>query len=74
MPPILLSVARTEFADLNPEWREWWWLEQLVDKIYESCFTPEVWSDVFEEMCRLTELPGASLFISEATPPPPGGP
>jgi hypothetical protein len=65
MPPIS-SVARTEFADLNPEWRGRWWREQLVDKIYESCFTPEVWPDVFEEMCRLSGRPGASLFISRS--------
>jgi hypothetical protein len=29
---------------------------QLVDKIYESCFTPGVSPDVFEEMCRLSKV------------------
>jgi hypothetical protein len=65
MPPIL-AVARTEFAYLIPESREWWRREQPVDKTYESCFTPEVWPDVFEEMCRLPSRPGASLFISRS--------
>src|SRR5271165_342383 len=37
---------------------------QLIDKIYESCFTPEVWPEVLEEMGRISGSPGASLFIS----------
>jgi DNA-binding CsgD family transcriptional regulator/PAS domain-containing protein len=38
---------------------------QLVDKIYESCFAPEIWPDVLDEIGRIADAPGASLFISK---------
>jgi hypothetical protein len=37
---------------------------QLVDKIYESCFAPEIWPEVLDEIGRIGDAPGASLFIS----------
>jgi DNA-binding CsgD family transcriptional regulator len=37
---------------------------QLIDRIYESCFAPEVWPDVLEELGRIGGGPGASLFVS----------
>jgi len=36
---------------------------QLIDKIYESCFIPEVWPEALEELGRRAGAPGASLFI-----------
>jgi hypothetical protein len=37
---------------------------QLIDKIYESCFAPEIWPDVLDELGRIADAPGASLFVS----------
>jgi DNA-binding CsgD family transcriptional regulator len=37
---------------------------QLVDQIYESCFAPEIWPEVLEEMGRIGGSRGASLFVS----------
>jgi DNA-binding CsgD family transcriptional regulator len=37
---------------------------KLIDKIYESCFAPEIWPEVLEEMGRIAGGPGASLFVS----------
>ncbi len=39
---------------------------QLIDRIYESCFAPEVWPDVLDELGRIGGGPGASLFVSNA--------
>jgi DNA-binding CsgD family transcriptional regulator len=39
---------------------------QLVDRIYESCFSPEVWPSVLDEMGRIAGVPGASLFVSRS--------
>jgi DNA-binding CsgD family transcriptional regulator len=39
---------------------------QLVDRIYESCFAPEVWPEVLEEIGRIAGVPGASLFVSRS--------
>jgi DNA-binding CsgD family transcriptional regulator len=39
---------------------------QLIDKIYESCFNPEVWPDVLEELGGIADSSGASLFISRS--------
>ena len=38
---------------------------QLIDKIYESCFAPEIWPDVLDEIGRIGDAPGASLFVSK---------
>src|SRR5271165_1488196 len=38
---------------------------QLVDRIYESCFSPQVWPEVLDEMGRIAGAPGASLFVSK---------
>jgi DNA-binding CsgD family transcriptional regulator len=35
----------------------------LVDKIYESCFVPEFWPEVLDELGRIGGAPGASLFV-----------
>jgi DNA-binding CsgD family transcriptional regulator len=35
----------------------------LVDKVYESCFVPEFWPEVLDELGRIADAPGASLFI-----------
>jgi len=36
---------------------------QLIDKIYESCFLPEFWPEVLDELGHIAEAPGASLFV-----------
>jgi DNA-binding CsgD family transcriptional regulator len=36
---------------------------QLIDKIYESCFVPEFWPEALDELGRIAEAPGASLFV-----------
>jgi DNA-binding CsgD family transcriptional regulator len=38
---------------------------QLIDRIYESSFVPELWPDVLHEVGRIAEA-GASLFITDA--------
>jgi DNA-binding CsgD family transcriptional regulator/PAS domain-containing protein len=38
---------------------------QLIDRIYESCFEPEIWPDVLDELGRIAGAPGASLFVSK---------
>ena len=38
---------------------------QLIDRIYESCFVPEIWPDVLDELGRIAGAPGASLFVSK---------
>jgi DNA-binding CsgD family transcriptional regulator len=35
----------------------------LIDKIYESCFLPEFWPEVLDELGRIVDAPGASLFV-----------
>src|SRR5215467_2839734 len=37
---------------------------ELIDKIYESCFAPQVWPEVLDEVGRIGDAPGASLFFS----------
>ena len=37
----------------------------LIDKIYESCFAPETWPDVLEEIGRIGDTTGASLIVSK---------
>ena len=37
---------------------------QLVDRIYESCFSPEAWPGVLDEMGRIAGASGCSLFVS----------
>jgi hypothetical protein len=36
---------------------------ELVDRIYESSFVPELWPGVLDELGRIAEAPGASLFF-----------
>jgi DNA-binding CsgD family transcriptional regulator len=38
---------------------------ELVDRIYESSFVPELWPGVLDELGRITEGTGGSLFISQ---------
>jgi DNA-binding CsgD family transcriptional regulator len=38
---------------------------QLIDRIYESCFAPETWPDVLDEMGRIAGTSGASLIVSK---------
>src|SRR5215472_8812939 len=38
---------------------------QLIDKIYESCFAPETWPYVLDEIGRLAGTAGASLIVSK---------
>ena len=38
---------------------------KLIDKIYESCFAPETWPDVLDEIGRIGGTAGASLFVSK---------
>ena len=37
---------------------------QLIDRIYESCFAPETWPDVLDEIGRIGGTTGASLIVS----------
>jgi DNA-binding CsgD family transcriptional regulator len=39
---------------------------QLIDRIYESSFVPEHWPGVLDELGRIAEAPGGSLFITKA--------
>jgi DNA-binding CsgD family transcriptional regulator len=39
---------------------------ELIDRIYESSVVPELWPDVLEELGKIAEGTGASLFISKA--------
>jgi hypothetical protein len=38
---------------------------QLIDRIYESCFAPEIWPDVLDEIRRTGDTTGASLIVSK---------
>jgi hypothetical protein len=38
---------------------------QLLDRIYESCFAPETWPDVLDEVGRIADTAGASLFVAK---------
>lgn len=38
---------------------------EVIDKIYESCFVPEFWPEVLDELGRLGDAPGASLFVMD---------
>ena len=38
---------------------------RLVDRIYESCFAPDIWPEVLDEIGRIAGAPGASLFVSQ---------
>ncbi|HTV32057.1 MAG TPA: helix-turn-helix transcriptional regulator [Methylocella sp.] len=40
--------------------------EQLIDRIYESSLVPELWPAVLEDLSRLSEAIGGSLFITRA--------
>jgi DNA-binding CsgD family transcriptional regulator/PAS domain-containing protein len=39
---------------------------ELVDRIYESSLVPELWPGVLDELGRLVEAPGGTLFITKA--------
>jgi DNA-binding CsgD family transcriptional regulator len=39
---------------------------ELIDRIYESSFVPELWPGVLDELGRIAEAPGGSLFITGA--------
>src|SRR5215471_52318 len=38
---------------------------RLIDRIYESCFAPETWPDVLDEIGRIADTAGASLIVSK---------
>jgi DNA-binding CsgD family transcriptional regulator len=38
---------------------------QLIDKIYESCFAPETWPDVLDEIGQIADTTGATLIVSK---------
>jgi DNA-binding CsgD family transcriptional regulator len=38
----------------------------LIDRIYESSLVPELWPGVLDELGRIAEAPGGSLFITSA--------
>jgi hypothetical protein len=38
---------------------------QLVDRIYESCFAPDVRPEVLDQIGRIGDAPGASPFVSQ---------
>ena len=40
---------------------------ELVDRIYENSFVPELWPGVLDELGRIVEGTGGALFISKAT-------
>ena len=39
---------------------------ELVDRIYKSSFVPELWPDVLDELGRIAEATGGTLFITKA--------
>lgn len=39
--------------------------QQLIDKIYESSFVPEIWPEVLDELSRMTESLVCSLFVTK---------
>jgi DNA-binding CsgD family transcriptional regulator len=39
---------------------------ELIDRIYESSFVPELWPGVLDDLGRIAEAPGGSLFITKA--------
>src|ERR1700726_2487481 len=39
--------------------------EALIDRIYESCFVPEVWPAVLDELGRIADGLGASVVIAK---------
>ncbi len=39
---------------------------ELVDRIYESSFVPELWPGVLDELGRIAEATGGTLFITKA--------
>jgi hypothetical protein len=39
---------------------------ELVDRIYESSVVPELWPEVLDEVGRLAEGSGGSLYITKA--------
>jgi hypothetical protein len=39
---------------------------ELVDRIYESSFVPELWPGVLDELAKIAEGPGGTLFIKKA--------
>src|SRR5271165_7324688 len=39
---------------------------ELVDRIYESSFVPELWPGVLNDLGLIAEATGGSLFISKA--------
>ncbi len=39
--------------------------QQFIDKIYESSFVPEIWPGVLDELGRIADTPGGSLFIAK---------
>jgi hypothetical protein len=38
---------------------------ELVDRIYESSFVPELWPGVLDELGRISEATGGTLFITK---------
>lgn len=36
----------------------------LIDRIYESCFVPELWPQVLRDTSRLSDSAGASMFVT----------
>ncbi|MGH6801502.1 MAG: helix-turn-helix transcriptional regulator, partial [Methylocella sp.] len=39
---------------------------EIVDRIYESSFVPELWPGVLDELGRISDATGGTLFISKA--------
>jgi hypothetical protein len=39
---------------------------ELVDRIYESSLVPELWPEVLDEVGRIAEGSGGSLYITKA--------
>jgi hypothetical protein len=39
---------------------------ELVDRIYECSLVPELWPGVLDELGRIAETPGGTLFITKA--------
>ena len=39
---------------------------ELVDRIYESSFVPELWPGILDELGRIADGTGGALFIAKA--------
>ena len=37
---------------------------ELIDRIYECCFVPELWPEVLRDTSKISQSAGASLYVT----------